>query len=303
MSAKLLGNRPQPLGVGLVLRSGVGRLELGRASHVQEPARADVLAADDVVADGGVQHRQRPLRGRLSEHGVGDFHHAHPDARPHLPGAAKLQVGVRVAGVAGDADYVRVGLTQPPLELVGKEEIRQFRPAVGRPLPVVPLRLQVGKVHLAGGVCLRRLRDDSALALAGSELGQELPRQREVTEVVHAELHLEAVGRLLSRDGHHAGVVTEHVDAVVGLTDVLGEGRDAVEVGQVTHVDVERAAADGPADIRRGRLAALRAPTRHHDRRARLGERLRPLVAEAAVGPGDDHRLSVHRRHLVGGPA
>jgi hypothetical protein len=42
--------------------------------------------------------------------------------------------------------------------------------------------------------------------------------------MVHAELHLEAVGGLGLRDPHHAGVIDQQVDALVLGHDLLGRG-------------------------------------------------------------------------------
>jgi hypothetical protein len=52
---------------------------------------------------------------------------------------------------------------------------------------------------------------------ARADLGQEQAGEREVSEEVGADLHLEAVGRTSLWHGHHSGVVHQDIDrAAVG---------------------------------------------------------------------------------------
>lgn len=124
-------------------------------------------------------------------------------------------------------------------------------------------------------------------------------------EVIDAELRLEAVLGLAPGDRHHARVVTEHVDRVVVGGEPIGEISHRVERREValSHVEfaVDVAAGVGADLVGRG-LGAFGAPTRHHHRGALRGERARTLVTEPAVRAGDDHRLPVQSRHLLGGP-
>jgi hypothetical protein len=58
---------------------------------------------------------------------------------------------------------------------------------------------------------------------------QHLPGEREVAEVVGAELQLEAVPRGLLRRGHHAGVVDQQVDPRVRGVQVGRGGADRLQ--------------------------------------------------------------------------
>ena len=63
-----------------------------------------------------------------------------------------------------------------------------------------------------------------------SHVVQKQARQREMAEVVGAELHLEAVfGGLTCRHVHHARVVDQQVDARVGGAQFVSGVADAVE--------------------------------------------------------------------------
>jgi hypothetical protein len=70
---------------------------------------------------------------------------------------------------------------------------------------------------------------------AGSvpKLVEQQPGEREVTEVVGAELHLEAVGGLAIGQRHHPGIVHQHVDARMGRAHRVGEAADVGETGEV----------------------------------------------------------------------
>ena len=112
---------------------------------------------------------------------------------------------------------------------------------------------------------------------AVADVRQEEVREREVPEVVGPDLHLEAVGRPLLRDRHHAGVVDQDVELAV---PAVGERPHRGEVGEVQRPDL-----GVPVD-RRGRLrAAGDVADGEHDacagagRSARAVARPRPLLA------------------------
>ena len=79
------------------------------------------------------------------------------------------------------------------------------------PLAVALVALQVVEVDLADAVHVAAHRDDPGARL-GEETGQQPAGEREVTEMVGAELHLEAVGGLALRQRHDPGVVDQDVD-------------------------------------------------------------------------------------------
>jgi hypothetical protein len=108
---------------------------------------------------------------------------------------------------------------------------------------------------------------------AGAALPQPLEQElgeQERGEVVEREGALEAVGRDLARREHRAGVVGEHVDALVALEQLGRQPADLVQALEVGDVLVRRAGRGrgGLAHVRR--VAAddrdLRAAPRQLDR-------------------------------------
>ena len=125
------------------------------------------------------------------------------------------------------------------------------------------------------------------------DLGQQQVGQREVAEVVGADLALEAVDGLRVRHRHDACVVDQHVDAV----DAVGEGAHRRQVLQVELADLDVAGHGG------GGFVALGGVAHGQDR---LGPDTGELAcgdqSQAAVGAGDDHGASGERRQIRGGP-
>ena len=117
---------------------------------------------------------------------------------------------------------------------------------------------------------------------------QQQPGEREVTEVVGAELQLEPVGgRRLGRV-HHAGVVDQQVDARVGggEFDSRRAHRGQRAEVQFVHGDVS---ARGQFPDAGGRLLALGGVAdRQHHPGAVGGEDSRVVIAETGIGAGDD---------------
>ena len=117
--------------------------------------------------------------------------------------------------------------------------------------------------------------------------------QREVAEVVAAELELEAVGGGFAFGSlHHSGVVDQDVDGPALAVEFRAEGRDACEGGQVEVLDGEFGARDGGADLCGRRLAFGAVADGHDDVGSRGGKPLGDAEAKAAVRPGDDCEFS-----------
>ena len=137
-----------------------------------------------------------------------------------------------------------------------------------------------------------RARGDDDHAVA--HVGQQQVGQREVAEVVGAELHLEAVLGALLGDGHDAGVVDEDVEVALPR---VGEGVDGGEVGEVepAHLGL---AVDGGG----GRLALGDVADGEHDARAGAAELASGGEADAAVGAGDDEGASIEAGKILCGP-
>ena len=273
------------------------------AAHVLQATGADVLTAGDVGRGRGVEQRERSSGGVLGDQRVRDLHPPQPEARTGLLGAAPLEVGRGVAGVTDHAgDVVDARLAEATVELVAEQDVRELALPVGRPLVVGILALEVLEVDLAVLVEPAALGDDARLALGLAEVAQQRGREREVTQMVHPELRLEAVDRLAPGDRHHAGVVAEHVEFVVGVRERRGERPHRREVRQVEFDHREAGVGCFLADPFARLGAPLHAPTREHDVGPVERELAGGLVAEPAVRPRDDDRLPAQIPHLVRGP-
>ena len=129
------------------------------------------------------------------------------------------------------------------------------------------------------------------------DLGQQQVGQREVAEVVGADLAFEAVDGLRVRHGHDAGVVDQHVDPV----DSVGEGAHRRQVLQVELADLDvaghgRRRPRRPWSVLRTARIVL-APTRASSRAVTSP---RPLLAPVTitVRPAKEGRsAAVHSTH------
>ena len=130
-----------------------------------------------------------------------------------------------------------------------------------------------------------RCAPEATTTTRSRDVGQQQVGQREVAEVVRAELHLEAVLGALLGDGHHAGVVDEDVEVALPR---VGEGVDGGEVGEVELAHLGLALDGG-----RGRLALGEIADGEDDVRAGAAELASGGEADAAVGAGDDEGASV----------
>ena len=116
---------------------------------------------------------------------------------------------------------------------------------------------------------------DDALSFPRLDQREQLARQREVAEVVGADLHFEPVGSVQERRGHHARIVDQDVDLREPLARARCGGADAFE----------------RAEIERDRLE-LRLGMFGMDR----GDR---FIQLALIAPRHDH-LGPARRHRAG---
>ena len=117
--------------------------------------------------------------------------------------------------------------------------------------------------------------------------GSSRPVEREVAQVVGAELHLEAVRRDPAGNRHDAGVVDQHVQTAVGCRKGLCEAADRSQVRQIERKHLKAGRGDDAFDLPGGLLPFLRIPHSQHDVRALRRQYLGGLESETAVGPGD----------------
>ena len=115
------------------------------------------------------------------------------------------------------------------MQLAREEEVGELGPTVGE-LRVVPLR----GVALEHGALTAVVRDRGhgrdPRRRRRQQVRHEQPGEREVPEVVRAELQLEAVLRRAVRRGHQPGVVDQHVDRVGPRSGERAHGREVGEV-------------------------------------------------------------------------
>lgn len=103
------------------------------------------------------------------------------------------------------------GALQPMSQFECEQQVGQFALAVAERLVVVIFTVEVFKVDLAVLVKLRGNHNDAAGGGALQEVQQEVSEE-EVTQVVHAELHLETILGLCVGTLVDACVVDEHVN-------------------------------------------------------------------------------------------
>jgi hypothetical protein len=119
-------------------------------------------------------------------------------------------------------------------------------------------------------------RDD-----ASGDARQQQIREREVAQVVGAELQLKAIGGAAQRRNHDPGVVDQQVDLTI---PARGKRPDRGEAGEVEFAYLGLA---GDARGRRVTLLEVAHGQRHLRARRRQDPRCRP--ADTAVRAGNDH--------------
>jgi len=112
--------------------------------------------------------------------------------------------------------------------------------------------------------------------------------------VVGPHGHLETVRRLLAGHREAAGVVQQHVQAVVLSLEVGGEPADVGQAGQVQLQQLDAVVARAGDDLLPHRLGPGPIPASHDDAGAHPGQLAGGLQADAAVGSGDEYGLVVH---------
>jgi hypothetical protein len=190
----------------------------------------------------------------------------------------------------GDRAHGAARLRQAPLQLAGEEQVGQLGLAVDAPAVVaVALPVEVVEAHPADPVRARGDGHDAAGDVPQQEVGQ-----REVPEVVGAELRLEAVDGLGLRHRHDPGVVDEDVEVAAPAG---GERAHRVQRGEVerTHLPV---AGEGRGDA----LALGGVAHRQDDVRAGPRQLARGDGAEAARRARHDHGGAGEVGQVGGGP-
>ena len=190
---------------------------------------------------------------------------------------------------------------QPALQFVGEHEVGELGLAVPGDPPVAVLGLEVVEVDPPLPVIVAADGHHPGPGPPGHPVEQQ-PAQREMAQVVDAELQLEAVGGDPVRRHHDPGVVDQQVDALAGGPDLCGRRADRPQRGQIQrhHPDIgSRRRGTDPGD----RVVCLAlVPAAEEQPRAPLREHPRRLEADAGVAPGDHSRAPGLIRHIRLGP-
>src|SRR5437667_258020 len=188
------------------------------------------------------------------------------------------------------------------VELEGKEQVRQLRLSVGAPAAVAALGLEVVEVDAAHAVRAAAHSHHPRVVAAGHPVEQQAG-EREVGEVVGAELELEPVACKLPRLGSHdARVVDEQVEAIVCPREPLREPANRSEAAKVERANLDLRARHTGLDRAGGFRSLLGVADGEDDARAGAGEPARGEEADAAVGTCDDGHAAVLVRDICGGP-
>src|SRR4029453_4603781 len=221
-AGECFGGLPEAAGERLVV-GGLGVVDLaGQASGLTGPAGAVVVAALDLRVGGGPPHRQRAASGGLADQLREGSERPRGDAAAAQPWAAVLQLGAAVAGVGAGAEGAGARGAQAAVQLQGEQRVGQLGLVVGLPRAVAALALQV--IQSDGAHAVVEAADRHHPAERAGQQGRQQPSgEREVSQVVGAQLQLEALGGCLALGhGHHPGVVDQQVQAVVAVQELVG---------------------------------------------------------------------------------
>ncbi len=165
--------------------------------------------------------------------------------------------------------------------------------------------LEIGVVEMDRAHVVPAAREvDDPLGSAALDQGHQFAGQREMAEVVGAQLHLEAIGGVGEGGRHYAGIVDEDVDLVEPLARPRGRGADAFERAEIDRDRIKLRARHRGADRGHGFVKLGLITPRHHHVSALGRHRARGFLPKPRIGPGDEHRLSrevLALQHLVGG--
>jgi hypothetical protein len=132
---------------------------------------------------------------------------------------------------------------------------------------------------------------DASSRRRGQEI-QQMARQREVPEMIHAELQLESVfGERLGWD-HHPRIVDEYIQTRF-LPDDLRRGLDGLEARQVEGYPDQIRVRVLPADPLQCPSPLLLGATSHQDAGTPPGEDTRGFESNAGIGSGHEEGLSL----------
>src|SRR5690348_12972116 len=200
-------------------------------AHLPEPARGLAVIRGARRADGpavgevAAAHALYLRRGGEVDRGLGAALRADSERATEREGEIP-ETCLAVAEVAGDeAGMQRVGRhpgsVQLPRQLIREEDIGELRFAVDAEGEVAAAVLHIVEGNVGAGMHGGGDGDDAG-GRAGFQRLEQQVGQQERREVIERERHLNAVRRLAAApEEDRAGVVDEHVQAVVACTELL----------------------------------------------------------------------------------
>ena len=192
---------------------------------------------------------------------------------------------------------VRAGGGHAPRQAQRERQVGQFGLTVGAPAVVSPLAHRVVEVDRRPERRPARDRHDPRLG-PPEQSGKQQADEREVPEVIHPELHLEAVLGESPWQRHHAGVGDHQVDPAV-RHDPLGERPHGRQRRQVEHFHPHGGVGYVAQHVVPSVLAATAVTAGEHDVCPARGQEAHRLAAQAGVAAGDHRRLPTRGRELV----
>jgi hypothetical protein len=110
---------------------------------------------------------------------------------------------------------------QPSRQLIGKQNVSEFRARIGAPTSIPVLPLQVGKVQSGVAVCLRR-DVDNAGGVGGFQGIKEEVSEQEVGEMVESKGHLKAVLAELSPGEQRSSIIDQDIQVRATMLNLPG---------------------------------------------------------------------------------
>lgn len=239
-TGELAAHLPQPLCCFRISR-GCGALDFGwRPCEAHHPCGSEIFAALDIRIGRRAQARRGAHRGILRDDPVADLQDEGFDLAAAHRRAFALELGRRVTGVARKREqgWIRWPFRfDSTLKFEREEQVRELALPVGCPLVVTTLAHQIVEVDPPHAMCVTRDGHDARIS-SRDEAIEEQSGQREMSEVVRAKLHLEAIVCRPERDGHEPGVVDEHIEAIVLAQECLCKRANAGAARQIEAHDL-----------------------------------------------------------------
>ena len=201
-------------------------------------------------------------------------------------------------GEAGDAPTGRLAA---PLQLESEHQTGQLGLTIGRHRTIATAGVQIVEVDgAAAGGDARQAHDPRRRRLAQQR--HQMRRQREMAQIIGAELKFEPIRGLHPGRRHHDRRVVDQDIQMGGLAaQALAEGRDRGQVRQIEALEPDQGRRDLPPDPGHGLCALVRIATGDDDFGSGAGQGERILQTEPARA-GHHGRAARLVRNLVNGP-